>query len=100
MLHTLIKAGAALTLGSFAFAGLALAASPLPFNGVTPFVIPVQDEENAEVWKDLRPDVKPPEAAVGKKEEAPNQAAPETPEGEGGGQVEEKELKEDGLEGN
>jgi hypothetical protein len=98
MTYALIKAGAMLTLGSFAFAGQALAASPLPFNGVTPLVIPVQDEENEEVWKDLRPDVTPPEAAVGKKEGAEEEGAMEGPKGEGSGDVEQKELQEDGVE--
>jgi hypothetical protein len=58
----------------------------------------VQDEENAEVWHDLRPDVTPPEAAVGKQEEkAPEGSGTEHPREEGSGDIEEKELKEDGL---
>jgi hypothetical protein len=96
MTYAFIKPGAVLALGSFAFAGQALAASPLPLN-VAPLVTPVADEENQEVWQDLRPDVTPPEAAVGTKEEAPKGSAMEQPKGEGSGDIEEKELKEDGL---
>ena len=98
MFHTLIKAGAVLALGSFALVGQALAAAPLPLNGPTPLVIPIQDEENEEVWRDLRPDVTPPEAAVGNDVTAPKEAKPERPKEEGSGDVEQKELQEDGLE--
>ena len=99
MTHALIKTGAALlVLGGFAVAAPALALSPLPVSGADTLIIPVQDEENAEVWKDLRPDVTPPEAAVGKKEEAPKDAASEGPKEEGSGNIEQKELQEDGLE--
>jgi len=98
MFHTLIKAGAVLALGSFALVGQALAAAPLPLNGPTPLVIPIQDEENEEVWRDLRPDVTPPEAAGGEGEEAPKSSATEKPKGEGSGDIEQKELQEDGLE--
>lgn len=98
MPHSFVKTGAIFfALGGFALAGPALAISPLPLNDTTPLVSPVGDEENAEVWHDLRPDVTPPEAAVGKKEEAPQSAAPEQPKEEGSGDVEQKELQEDGL---
>jgi hypothetical protein len=99
MIHSFIKAGALLALGGFVVASPALAASPLPMNAAASLVIPVQDEENAEVWHDLRPDVTPPEAAVGKQkeEEAPKEAAPEQPKEEGSGNTEEKALQQDGL---
>lgn len=98
MAHALMKTGATLlALGGFAFAGPALAAWPLPLNDAASLVIPVQDEENAEVWHDLRPDVTPPEAAVGTEEEAPKEAAPEPRKEEGSGNTEEKALQEDGL---
>ena len=99
MLHSFIKAGAALlVLGGFAIVTPALAVSPLPLNDAASLVIPAQDEENAEVWHDLRPDVTPPEAAVGKQqEEAPKDAAPEQPKEKGSGDIEQKELQEDGL---
>ena len=101
MLHPVIKASAVLALGSLVFVGPAQAVSPLPLNDAALLVIPVADEENEEVWHDLRPDITPPDAAVEKKEEAPKSAAPERPkgEGEGSGDVEQKELQEDGLEG-
>jgi hypothetical protein len=99
MTHIFIKAGAALlVLGGFALASPALAISPLPLDGNEPVLIPVQDEENQELWHDLRPDVTPPEAAVGNQDElAPKQAMPEQPKEEGSGNEEEKALKEDGL---
>jgi len=97
MPHALIKTGAAFfALGGFAFASPALAFSPLPLNDTAALLIPVADEENEEVWQDLRPDVTPPPAAVGTEKEAPKSAAPEQPKGEGSGDIEEKELKEDG----
>jgi hypothetical protein len=96
MTHGFIKTGAALVaLGAFAIAAPALAHSPLPLNG-TSLLVPVQDEENAEVWHDLRPDVTPPEAAVGKQEEkAPEGSARERPEAEGSGDVENEEVWRD-----
>ena len=86
MTHACIKTSAALlVLGGFAVAAPALALSPLPF-AAAPVLIPVQDEENAEVWHDLRPDVTPPEAAVGNDDElAPKEAMPEHPKEEQGG---------------
>ena len=100
MTYACIKAGAALlVLGGFAIATPALAVSPLPF-AADPVVIPVQDEENQELWHDLRPDVTPPEAAVGDDDPlAPKEEMKERPkEEEGGtGNTEEKALKEDGL---
>ena len=96
MLYPVIKAGAVIVaLGGFALASPAQAVSPLPLNAL---VMPVADEENEEVWQDLRPDVTPPEAAVGKEEEAPKGSSMEPPKGEGSGEVEQKELQEDGLE--
>jgi hypothetical protein len=99
MTHACIKAGAALlVLGGFTIAAPALAVSPLPLNANVPALIPVQDEENQELWHDLRPDITPPEAAVGNEgEEAPKEAMPEPPTEEGSGNAEEKALKEDGL---
>ena len=45
-------------------------AAQFRFGNLAQLVIPIQDEENEEVWKDLRPDVTPPEAAVGNDGEA------------------------------
>ena len=100
MPHSFIKAGAAaFALGGFALAWPAQALSPLPLNDTAALLIPVADEENQEIWQDLRPDVTPPEAVVGEEEEeAPKSSATEKPKGEGSGDVEQKELQEDGLE--
>ena len=99
MTHACIKAGAALlVLGGLAVATPALAVSPLAPSHTATVIIPVQDEENAELWHDLRPDVTPPAAAVGQQgEETPKEAAPEQPKEQGSGDIEQKELKEDGL---
>ena len=99
MTYACIKAGAALlVLGGFAIATPALAVSPLPLEPAVPVVIPVQDEENQELWHDLRPDVTPPEAAVGDDDPlAPKEEMKERPKEEGSGNTEEKALKEDGL---
>jgi hypothetical protein len=95
MIHALLKAGAVLALGSAAFGGPALAASTIPFNAPS-LIILAQDEENAEVWHDLRPDVTPPEAAVGKHEEAPKGSVEEHPMGQGsGGDIENQEIWHD-----
>lgn len=99
MLHAVLKAGATLAIASFAFAGQASAIAPLALNA-TPFVVLAQDEENQEVWQDLRPDITPPPAAVGEQTEAPKNESHEGHKAEGeSGDVEQKELKEDGLEG-
>jgi hypothetical protein len=99
MPHSFIKAGAAaFALGGFAFAWPAQTLSPLPLNDTAALLIQAADQENEEVWQDLRPDVTPPPAAVGTEKEAPKGAAPELPKGEGSGDVEQKELQEDGSE--
>ena len=101
MTHASLKAGAALpVLGGFGLASPALAIAPPPLDGNGPVLIPIQDEENQELWHDLRPDVTPPEAAVGDDDSmAPKEAMPEQPKAKekGSGDIEEKELKEDGL---
>jgi hypothetical protein len=99
MVHPLIKIGAAFALGGAVFACPAFAVSP-PSPGASPsLLITVEDEENAEVWHDLLPDVTPPPAAVGRDAETPPVTQPERPkeEGKGSEDIEEKELKEDGL---
>ena len=103
MTHAATKAAAAVLLGGFAFAGPAQAISPLSFNDAARLVIPVGDVENEEVWHDLRPDITPPPAAVDMgNAEAPKGSAVERPKEEGqaqgGGNIEQKELQEDGLE--
>jgi len=93
MIHAWLKA-AALAAGSIAFAGQALAAGPLPLNSA-PLVMLAQDEENKELWQDLRPDVTPPPAAVGKEGEVPEGTMREPPKEEGSGDEENKELWRD-----
>ena len=96
MVDPLIKIGAALVLAGALFACPAYAVSPLPLNDNASLLIPVEDEENEEVWRDLRPDITPPEAAVGKKEgEAPKAPPAERPMGEGPGDVENEEVWHD-----
>src|SRR5262245_24088179 len=68
MVHSSIKAGIVLTFAACVVAGQALATSPLRLQNVAPVVVPIQ--ENKELWQDLRPDVTPPEAAVGNEGEA------------------------------
>jgi hypothetical protein len=95
----LIKIGAGFALGGAIFACPAFAVSP-PSPGASPsLLITVEDEENAEIWHDLLPDVTPPPAAVGRDAETPPVTEPERPkeEGKGSEDIEEKELKEDGL---
>lgn len=95
--HPFITFGAALALGGALLASPAYAVFPTFLINAPSLIIPIQDEENEEVWRDLRPDITPPEAAVGKEGEAPKAAQPEQPKREGGSGIEEKELKEDGV---
>ena len=95
MIQVCIKAGAVLALASLAAAGQVLAFTPLSLTSTAPLVILAQDEENEEVWHDLRPDITPPEAAVGKREETPNLPSAEKPMGEGSGDIENQELWHD-----
>jgi hypothetical protein len=71
MLQSSIKAGAAFAFAIFTVVGPALALPPMSLNDSARLIISIQDEENKEVWQDLRPDVTPPEAAVGNEGQAP-----------------------------
>ena len=95
----MLKIGAAFALGGAVFACPAFAVSPPSPGASLSLLITVEDEENAEVWHDLLPDVTPPPAAVGKEGETPQATEPERPEegGKGSEDIEEKEPKEDGL---
>ena len=98
--HALIKIGAAVVLGTALFACPAYALSALSHDHHSFLLAQAGDEENAEVWHDLRPDVTPPAAAVGRTDEAPKEAVqPQPPKDEGSrsGDVEEREMKQDGL---
>jgi hypothetical protein len=70
MLHASLKAGAVLVIVSLAGIGQALAFSPVLLDAATLF-IPIQDEENKELWRDLETGQTPPEAAVGNEEQTP-----------------------------
>ena len=62
MVHPLLKIGAAFALGGAVFACPAFAVSPPSPDASPSLLIAVEDEENAEVWHDLLPDVTPPPA--------------------------------------
>jgi hypothetical protein len=68
MVQTLLKAGAVLALGSFAFAGAALAMPQLQSNDGALIFIQAGDIENEEVEHDLRSDEAPPPSAMEKGE--------------------------------
>jgi hypothetical protein len=70
MLHSSIKAGAVLAFASLAGVGQALAVTPFPLNAAAIF-LPIQDEENKELWRDLQTGQTPPEAAVGNEGQTP-----------------------------
>jgi hypothetical protein len=53
MVHPLIKIGAAFALGGAFFACPAYAVSPLALDTSPSLLVPVQDEENEEVWRDF-----------------------------------------------
>jgi hypothetical protein len=99
--HPSLKICAALVLGAVLLAAPAYAVSPLSLDNSPSLLLAVEDVENEEVWRDLRPDITPPEAAVGKEQEAPkHEVKPEQPkeEAKASGEIEEKEMKEDGLD--
>jgi hypothetical protein len=70
MLHESIKVSAVLMFASVAGIGQALAFSPVPLDAAT-FFVPIQDEENKELWRDLETGQTPPPAAVGNEEQTP-----------------------------
>ena len=74
MCQSFIRAGALVAFASLAVVGQVSALPLISGKDPSRLVIRVQgDEENQEVWKDLRPDVTPPEAAVGKEGQAPRE---------------------------
>ncbi len=83
--YPLIIIGTALVLGGVLLASPAYAVSPLPLDSNLSLLVPAGagDVENEEVWRDLRPDITPPEAAVGKEGEAPQAAPAERPKDRG-----------------
>ena len=92
MIHTLLKIGAALTLGAFGFAAPASAITPLPLNDNVHLVIPAGDVENEEVGHDLEPDVTPAPSEMEKG--APKVTEPPKEE-KGSGDTENEEVWHD-----
>ena len=106
MNHSFLTAGAALLLlGGFAVASPAQAVSPLSLKDTATLVIPAGDEENAEIYHDLQTGITPPKAMVGDDAIGEQDSATEHPKAEGesegaakgNGDIEQKELQEDGL---
>jgi hypothetical protein len=70
MLRSSIKAGAVVAFAIFTIVGPASALGPVSLNDAARLVIPIQDEENKEIWRDLQTGETPPEAAVGNEGQA------------------------------
>ena len=64
-----IKAGAVVVFAIFTVVGPALALAPVSLNSAR-LIIPIQNEENKELWRDLQTGETPPEAAVGNEGQA------------------------------
>jgi hypothetical protein len=70
MLQSSIKAGAVVAFAIFTLVGPALAWAPISSNDSARLVIPIQNEENQEIWRDLETGETPPAAAVGNEGQA------------------------------
>ena len=70
MLQSSIKAGAVVAFAIFTVIGPALALAPVSLNNSARLIIPIQNEENKELWRDLQTGETPPEAAVGNEGQA------------------------------
>ena len=70
MLQSSIKGGAVVAFAIFTVVGPALALAPVSLNGSARLIIPIQNEENQELWRDLQTGETPPEAAVGNEGQA------------------------------
>ena len=70
MLQSSIKAGAVVAFAIFTVVGPALALAPVSLNDSARLIIPIQNEENQELWRDLQTGETPPEAAVGNEGQA------------------------------
>jgi hypothetical protein len=98
MAHPSLKIGAALVLGAVLFSCPAYAVSPVALDNNPLLLIPVEDEENEELMREMETDEAPPEGAAGTSKEAPQAAQPKPKEeGKGSDDVEEEEFKEDGV---
>ena len=76
MLQSSIKAGAVVAFAIFTVVGPALALAPVSLNDSARLIIPIQDVENQELWRDLETSESPPEAAVGNEGQANEGQAP------------------------
>ena len=63
--HPSLKICAALVLGAVLLAAPAYAVSPLSLDNSPSLLLAIEDVDNEEVWRDLRPDITPPEARQG-----------------------------------
>ena len=70
MLQSSIKAGAVVAFAIFTVVGPALALAPVYLNDSARLIMPIQNEENKELWRDLQTGETPPEAAVGNEGQA------------------------------
>ncbi len=70
MLQSSIKAGAVVAFAIFTVIGPALALAPVYLNNSARLIMPIQNEENKELWRDLQTGETPPEAAVGNEGQA------------------------------
>ena len=70
MLQSSIKAGAVVAFAIFTVIGQALALAPVSLNDSARLIMPIQNEENKEFWRDLQTGDTPPEAAVGNEGQA------------------------------
>ncbi len=70
MLQSSIKAGAVVAFAIFTVVGPALALAPVSLNNSARLIMPIQNEENKELWRDLQTGDTPPEAAVGNEGQA------------------------------
>ncbi len=96
MTRTLLS-GAALVLGTLSLGAPALAVTPYALGDTSRLVITIGDVENEEVWRDLRPELTPPPAAVERSEAGRHEGAAVQPFSfdSGGGNIENQELWHD-----
>lgn len=70
MLQSPMKAGAVVAFAIFTVIGPASALAPVSLNDSAGLVIPIQNEEDQEIWRDLQTGETPPEAAIGNEGQA------------------------------
>jgi hypothetical protein len=70
MLQSSIKGAAIVAFAIFSIVGPASALAPVSLNDSARLVIPIQNEENQEIWRDLETGETPPAAAVGNEGQA------------------------------